>query len=1012
MASFTSLNTYSAEDINYSIPTQYVYQPEGAKIEAPMLTWYPVHDLGNTAGNNVVVTHDLRTIANIVPVTVSLDNLNGNPNISITNVGNVVTITGMRDVEDWLNAQAFIDFPTNYTNESGNLIYRTTIQNITANAYPFVYDVVIKLRDYPEWNTPLADFVYDFYGNTQSQVDGIITAFDYDTQTAYILDRENPNTTVYTMTVTTQDHPARFTLSSTAAANVSATFNYANASSNYGQLTVTGTRQNINQYLTGLRVTKSSGTYEGNHPIQRTINSIQCYDYIQNGPGTLVPNIQNQAVIPSSNPTSYSPFGNYCAVFNNLPEAMVYQYNPNGNYFYTTTTSTVVHGGNNTTYGAISSNASNWSFLESNSNAANWTEESWIYNSTTDRNCFIHYGPRGTWALFNNKLWYAPGLNYLSLLPNECGTTTPTTSYPRRIESTAALPANTWVHVAIVRASGVIRMYVNGQQTGTYYSSGMTTTTAAATTAWTVDNTGPWTWGGHTYLYGRTINANLRYLYRRSGWTGRFTDNRISSIVRYTGNFTPPTQPFYNDERTLVLANFRGGTVIDDYQLGTLVPTRSFMTWRLAWPEPNVSVTQTQAYYPQFDDPVWTTTDINYEQDTFLWSHRLSYIGRDISNNPMFCYGFRGDSNDLVIRVHKIDAVTGNLMIGPRTSFGGNLQSGRVQVISDYEGARINLNDGLMTSNCSVLGSGLSGTITIDRYTGYVTANSFPSTTVFGNSVSTFNQQSGGYFYPLAVANGSNVTVNSGGTIRSNSRITTQVVAAGTRSNLGHHMIFGIETDPPNTTFGPRLFNLNPALPNTTAWTSYLPFVTPGNPSGAGELTYRSTRLITLDNEVDNLGVMVCYYLIMCIGIGGGNLEYLYLQPFKWRNGVVTMGTAQRFPTFPGSPTPNTFNWRSTFWNITPGHNKSRAYIWYSTYNSGAGLGLYYRAIDINASQVMTIGAVNEVESPTSGKSFGADIAIQSTSIGAYTYFHAVIPVSGASTRTVPPYLLSYRIPY
>jgi hypothetical protein len=58
MASLSSLNTYSSEDINCSVDTQTVRVGEGDVLEMPMMAWYPIHDLGNTLlANGITVTH-------------------------------------------------------------------------------------------------------------------------------------------------------------------------------------------------------------------------------------------------------------------------------------------------------------------------------------------------------------------------------------------------------------------------------------------------------------------------------------------------------------------------------------------------------------------------------------------------------------------------------------------------------------------------------------------------------------------------------------------------------------------------------------------------------------------------------------------------------------------------------------------------------------------------------------------------------------------------------------------
>lgn len=85
--------------------------------------------------------------------------------------------------------------------------------------------------------------------------------------------------------------------------------------------------------------------------------------------------------------------------------------------------------------------------------------------------------------------------------------------------------ANTWYHVAVVRASSVITFYVNGSaQTTTSsgvasYSCPSTTNTRVAATDGTAEN-----------------------------YNGYIDDIRVTKgIARYTANFTPPSGPFPNN---------------------------------------------------------------------------------------------------------------------------------------------------------------------------------------------------------------------------------------------------------------------------------------------------------------------------------------------------------------------------------------------------------------------------------------------------------------------------------
>lgn len=89
------------------------------------------------------------------------------------------------------------------------------------------------------------------------------------------------------------------------------------------------------------------------------------------------------------------------------------------------------------------------------------------------------------------------------------------------LTSSSSLPINTWNHIAFVRNSGTLSLYINGSSDGTPVSLG---TDYNATTSFIIGNTtelsaGRW-WFGYI--------SNLRI---------------VKGTAVYTGNFTPPTKP-------------------------------------------------------------------------------------------------------------------------------------------------------------------------------------------------------------------------------------------------------------------------------------------------------------------------------------------------------------------------------------------------------------------------------------------------------------------------------------
>lgn len=90
------------------------------------------------------------------------------------------------------------------------------------------------------------------------------------------------------------------------------------------------------------------------------------------------------------------------------------------------------------------------------------------------------------------------------------------------IQSTTTVPLNTWTFFAIVRNSNVLTIYINGVASGTVaFSKNLTSNNMTIGTSYD----------------GRPLNTYLKY-------DGYMNDIRISTVARYTGNFTPPVAPF------------------------------------------------------------------------------------------------------------------------------------------------------------------------------------------------------------------------------------------------------------------------------------------------------------------------------------------------------------------------------------------------------------------------------------------------------------------------------------
>jgi len=93
------------------------------------------------------------------------------------------------------------------------------------------------------------------------------------------------------------------------------------------------------------------------------------------------------------------------------------------------------------------------------------------------------------------------------------------TNSANRITATSALTVNTWKHIAVCKASGTTRMFLDGTQVGSSYTD------------------------ANNYIGTRITVANFGTS-RTGGVVGNIDDLRYSSIARYTSNFTAPTAAF------------------------------------------------------------------------------------------------------------------------------------------------------------------------------------------------------------------------------------------------------------------------------------------------------------------------------------------------------------------------------------------------------------------------------------------------------------------------------------
>lgn len=102
--------------------------------------------------------------------------------------------------------------------------------------------------------------------------------------------------------------------------------------------------------------------------------------------------------------------------------------------------------------------------------------------------------------------------------------------------STNTFSYNTWYHIALVRNSSTVQLYVNGNAEGSTYSTSDTNDVGT---------------NNQTTMYVGLLGSTFDFL-------GHIDELRISNSARYSGSFTPTTTQFTTDENTMLLIHANG----------------------------------------------------------------------------------------------------------------------------------------------------------------------------------------------------------------------------------------------------------------------------------------------------------------------------------------------------------------------------------------------------------------------------------------------------------------------
>jgi hypothetical protein len=186
--------------------------------------------------------------------------------------------------------------------------------------------------------------------------------------------------------------------------------------------------------------------------------------------------------------------------------------------------SSIAFSGANGTYLGLASNT-DFGF-----GTGDFTIEGWIYKTTT-----------ATQYLFDTRTTLTE--NSVAIQSNGSGTLRLVVNGAFVLTSSNAHTNNAWNHVAICRASGITRAFINGVASTTTY-----------TDATNYGTTKP-------LVVGAQYNGTTAF-------AGYIDDFRVSNTARYTATFTPTTTAFVDDFNTKLLVN-GNSTIVDDASYGT-----------------------------------------------------------------------------------------------------------------------------------------------------------------------------------------------------------------------------------------------------------------------------------------------------------------------------------------------------------------------------------------------------------------------------------------------------------
>jgi hypothetical protein len=450
-------------------------------------------------------------------------------------------------------------------------------------------------------------------------------------------------------------------------------------------------------------------------------------------------------------------------------------------------------------------------------------------------------------AIFSNYNSYTIGA--LSLFAGHSSGTT--TSYQVAING-AAFPTieggtiayNTWVHLAVVRNSGTIKLYVNGTSVGTPYS-----------TAVTLNGVGSLFYIGTTGdgLAGGCINGYIDELRVTKG------------IARYTANFTPRNSPFPNS-RNQVLTRYVGlvGGIDDkyvDYGVQKLSNSSLKLT-RLTYPNQPIvgsgslsgSVSRVYVNVLDYDNVSISGSISNAVTASYALTSATSRVALSASyliptsNNTtkaIFGYGYSSTN------VSMTNLVSNTGVVATDTTGVGSARSNLAA--SGYGTDKAIFGYGYTTGNVSLTNLVSNTGVVANDTTGVGTDRRSLASSTYGNDKAIF-----GYGYTTGVVSIVNLVSNTGVVATDTTGVGTARYSPASARYGGDKAIFGYGTTGANVSIVNLVSNIGVVANDTTGiGTARESLAAAGYGGDKAIFGYGYTNaVVSITNLVSNIGVV------------------------------------------------------------------------------------------------------------------------------------------------------------